>query len=257
MKNKLLLTLACSAMALSIVQPALSSELNFNAEDSCTLILKQQKQTAGVWAFGYLAGRVDSSLSLDDNQINALTSDLSDICLQSSDATFFAVVEQHFGFITKPADEPAMAAEATPDSADPQSLLDKFADGERTLSEVLISFKPTPEDVRTIFPEPMASNLIEMYEDMYGERLANEEFPSPYTVGSSNFTTTMGLANDPILDEISGGFKRVTDKFLVDVPWATVKILFPSEDDSMSLHGMIFVNDRWVLMMRPWRGLDD
>lgn len=252
MRKKILLTLAACSMASSVAHPAFALELNFDPQDSCTSVLKQQKETAGIWTFGYLAGRTGSTLSIDDDQLDAMISDIAQECLQSPDASYFATVEQFFGFATTRAVEPA----ATADSADPQSLLDKFADGDQPLGEILLSLRPRPEDVRAVFPEPMASNLLEMYEELFGERLAGEDFPTPFVIKSSTFTTTMGLATHPILDEISGGFKNVLGEFQVDVPWGTIAIDFPSADDGMKLHGMTFVNGRWVLMMRPWRGME-
>lgn len=256
MYKKLMLALAASAMALSIVHPSFSAELDFNPEESCTLVLKQQKQTAGIWAFGYLAGLTQQTRNLNDDQIEALISDLSEICLRSPDASYVSVVEQLFE-VENDADGSETATQMILDSADPQSLLDKFADDSRPLDEVIISLRPTPEDVRAVFPEPMASNLLEMYEELFEETLAEEEMPSRYVLSSSTFTTTMGLADHPVLDEISGGFKEVLNEFLIDVPWGTITLDFPTIDDNVELHGMTFVNGRWVLMMRPWRGLSD
>ena len=252
MHKNLLLAFAAGALALGFSQPATSSELSFDPQDSCTLVLKQQKENAGIWTFGYLAGRTGSTLSIDEGQLDAMTSDIARECLQSPDATFFATVEKFFGFATSQAAEPAPTA----DSADPQSLLDLFSDDTIPLGDVLLTLRPTPEDVRAVFPEPMASNLLEMYEELFGERLLNEDFPATYVVGSSTFTTTRGLATHPVLEEISGGFKDVLDQFQADVPWGTVTIEFPEVEDRIRLHGMTFVNGRWVLMMRPWRGME-
>ena len=259
MLKKLLLSSIIVIPSLVISNPALSGEIDFNPTENCTAILKQQPGNAALWTFGYLAGLSTNTRAIDDGLIGELTLDLAEICAEESTASFVSVVEQLFDVQSDEPDQtqsvsdsaPAMA----PTSADPQILIDMIEAEGADLHGLFLALQPTPEDVRALFAEPLASEMIEMYEELFGTRLASEEFPSPHVADSSIFTTTGTMASEPIMDEIAGGFKQVAPLYLQDVPFGTITVGFPTEGDDMRLDGFVYVNGHWVLMMSPWRAL--
>ena len=73
----------------------------------------------------------------------------------------------------------------------------------------------------------------------------------------TTFTTTGHLkAGDPVLDEFPGGYKDVLDYFVADVPIGRFKFVEPGETLGLAFDGLIFVNNRWVFMPKPWRALE-
>jgi hypothetical protein len=173
-----------------------------------------------------------------------LAAEMTTACEGAPDSSFSDLVENHFN-------PPAMA----PTSPEPQALLDIFGSANSDIREILLALQPTEEDIRALFAEPLASEMDEMYEELFGRRLSGENFPSPFLIGDSAFSTTKSLADEGMLDDLPGGFAKVVDLYLQDVPFGTIRIIFPSVSDDMKLEGFVYVNGHWVLMMSPWRAL--
>ncbi len=253
MKTKPVLTLVILGAIASITLPAQAQQDALFPQESCAQALEENSRDAALWAFGYLSRMDAITPPVEEDALNALAAGLAAACKASPQTTFVTLVEQQ-----SEGGAPSAEAGSPPDNA-PEvaaSLLEKFAGTSPDMVEIILSVKPTPEEVRTMFPEPMASRLIETYDDMFGPRLVNEEFPPGSIEITSGFTTTFELAQAPFLDELPGGFQRVLDQYRLDVPFAYVKVLFVEVQDDMNLSGFVYLNDRWVLMLRPWRGLE-
>lgn len=259
MLKKLLLSSIIVIPSLIMSHSAISGEITFDPTENCTAILKQQPSNGALWTFGYLAGLSAETRAIDDGLIGEITLDLAEICAEAPAKSFVSVVEQLFdvesGETSNNETQSAATSVAAPTSADSQVLLDLIEADGAVLRDLFLALKPTPEDVHALFAEPLASEMIEMYEELFGSRLAREEFPSPHVVDSSIFTTTGTMASEPIMDEIAGGFKEVAPLYLQDVPFGTITVGFPTVDDDMRLDGFVYINGHWVLMMSPWRAL--
>jgi len=59
-----------------------------------------------------------------------------------------------------------------------------------------------------------------------------------------------------VLSEFPGGYEQVRGQFVGDFPIVRFKFIEPGETSGMAFDGLIFVNDRWVFMPKPWRGLN-
>ncbi|MCF6327937.1 MAG: hypothetical protein L3J21_11690 [Devosiaceae bacterium] len=256
MNKKLTAVLALVFSGLVLNFPAKAQEVSFDPNAPCSQVLQENSSAAALWAFGYLANKIQRARSVDDKMVVSFLDDYEPACNSSPDESFVAVLDQLLGGIPA-ASNSSQTQEQTGETELAPQLLAALRAPDADLAQILLSLKPQPEDIRAVFPESMVANLIEMYEGLFGERLAGENFPPPPYDVSATFTTTEQLVNDALLDELPGGFKRVLDKFQINAPFGLVKVGFPSVDDSLPLSGLIFVNDRWVLMMRPWRGLQE
>lgn len=246
MKTKPILALATLGAIASFTLPAQAQQGAPFPQGSCSQVLRDDARSATLWASGYLSHMDGIARVVDEEVLDAFEARLFSDCKASPQTSFLALVEQQSEGISVPDNAPEVAA----------SLLEKFAGASPDLAQVIASFEPTPEEVRSMFPEPMASRLIETYADMFGPRLADENFPTGPIEVTSGFTTTFELGQAPFLDELPGGFKRVLDQYQLNVPFAYVEVLFVEEQDGMNLSGFVYINERWVLMLRPWRGLD-
>lgn len=241
-KTLLVTTIALSSMTISQSVQAQSNAFDPNAP--CASVLAKSSHDAALWAFGYLSHLEGENRSVTTVSVADLAAEMTTACDGVSDTVFSDLVENHFN-------PPAMA----PTSPEPQALLDIFGSANSDIREILLALQPTKEDIRALFAEPVASEMVEMYDELFGRRLSGENFPSPFLVGDSAFSTTKSLAEEGMLDDLPGGFKDVIDLYLEDVPFGAIRIIFPSVSDDMKLEGFVYVNGHWVLMMSPWRAL--
>ena len=251
-----------SAGALS-AGPALAQEqaFHFDPDAACSDVLDGDAAFAAVWALGYFARLSDRPRAISSSMTEDFLKDFANVCRQTPNDSYINVLKRLFAEVV-----PVLQVPRNADSGDGASvalyegpaaeIVNAILQPDADLKAVLISLKPADEDVKALFPKPMAAKLIGLYEKLFGSQLTNEDFPPPPYDVNVNFSTTFGLADDPImLRQISNGFKDVLDKFQLDAPFGTFEILFPEAEDSMRLDGLIRINGHWVLMPRPYRAL--
>lgn len=267
MLKKLTFAISIAVVSLSLNTPSYAASVEFNPEGTCSEVMAGDSYFAALWSFGYVANKIGKARSVDQAMVDDFLADYIDACDKTPQESFVSVLDALLVGLL-PSDkagsaevsdagvdtQPATAEQQMQNSA-AEELMEKMRAPDADLVSILLTLQPTPEEVRTIYPEEMSVKLLEMYDDLFGNRLANESFPPPPYEVSGKFTTTFGLAADPLLEDISNGFGKVLDQFLIDTGFGSIIVTFPEADDNMKLHGMVYVNDRWVLMMRPWRGL--
>ncbi len=244
MLKKLLLVTTIALSSMTLTQPVYAQAAYVDPDANCVPVLSENAQGAALWAFGYISHLEGENRTINEGSVADLVAEMNVACNAASGKTFADLVESHFN-------PPAMA----PTSPEPQALLDLFGSANSDIREILLALQPTDEDIRALFAEPLATEMVEMYEELFGRRLSGENFPSPFLIGDSMFSTTKSLADEGRLDDLPGGFKDVVDLYLEDVPFGTIRIIFPSVSDDMKLEGFVYVNGHWVLMMSPWRAL--
>lgn len=260
MLKKILLTSTMCLSAFAITEPAIAQETLFDADATCATVMSGETDIAALWAFGYLSRLEGENIPVTEETRVRMLSALTSACDTAPDTAFSNLVAQALGneesaSAPAAASAPAVMPTGAPTDEASQALLDFLATEGASLSKLLVMLKPSPEDVSALFAEPLASELNEMYVELFGTRLASEGFPEVYKVGVSSFTTTGALPTDPLLDEIAGGFQKVAPLYLQDVPFGVVRMEFTEVDDSMKLQGFVYVNGHWVLMMSPWRAM--
>lgn len=136
-----------------------------------------------------------------------------------------------------------------------RALLMKFFDKDADHAALTAALKPTAEDIRAVYAAPLADTLVAMYEELFAPGAAIE--PSPeHSELLTVFTTTAKLkAGDAALDDFPGGYRKLLPHMVGDVPIGRFKFVEAGETLGLAFDGLIYVNDRWVLMPKPWRGL--
>lgn len=169
----------------------------------------------------------------------------------------FAVLALSASLMMGPGGAPAGAEEAEPAvAAEGRALLEKFLDPSSDRAAMTLALKPTPEDVRAVYAEPLAGKLIASYEETFVPGTAIGPKPGQ-TELLSIFTTTGALKRgDPVAGEFPGGYDNVREFIIGDVPIGRFKFVEPGESLGLAFDGLIFVNGRWVLMPKPWRVLE-
>lgn len=240
---------ALSAITLVATTPAHAIKKVFDASQNCREMLNVVEPAdqimVGMWAFGYLASAKGRYKIVDQQLNNTMLKVLNRICDKNPRAQFRTVVKK-------------MAAETrayTKEEIAGRKLLDRFFDRNPDYVALTRALKPTPEDIQSVYAEPLASNLIVLYERLFKPGVAIRPKAGQNTV-LSQFTTTKRLKSDPTtIRQFPGGYKKVTRFIRKNVPIARFKFVRSGEKLGLAFDGLIYVNGRWVLMPKPWRGL--
>lgn len=202
----------------------------------------------GFWAFGFIDGTTAKPNQVTPESLDTMVGELRQRCAAAPEATLRDIAAQ-IGTSDK-SDEPAVAG-------DGRALLQRFFDPAEDHGALTLSLKPSPEDVRAVYAEPLASAMIDAYEGLFVPGAVIEPKPEQKQL-LATFTTTGRLkAGDPVLDEFPGGYKDVLQYMVADVPIGRFKFVKPGETLGLAFDGLIYVNNRWVFMPKPWRALPD
>lgn len=258
MKGLFFLLATRTVIAATLLSPALTptvanaARATFDPSQQCETVLTYQdvvdKVMVGMWAFGFLAKSEGRLTLMNGKELQTMLLVLEKLCKEQPGARFSAVVERMV--------ESRHIAQRPEFSVDGRRLLMKFFEKGADHAALTATLKPTPEDVRTVYAEPLATALIAGYDKLFQPGVAIRPKPAQVDL-LTVFTTTGKLkAGEQVLREFPGGYKRIRDRFLVDVPIARFKFVKAGESLGMAYDGLIFVNGRWVFMPKPWRALE-
>jgi len=246
--------LVCVTLAASIGCGSAAAADSFDPLASCSEILAGEtgipEVAVGFWAFGFVAaanGRPDTITA-------ELMATMRDILHQRCAAAPSASLVQIAQDIANAESGSGAGSTADP-AADGRDFLLRFLDDGEDREALTLALKPTPEDVRAVYAEPLASSLIDAYDGLFVPGAVIRPKPGQ-TELLSIFTTTGALKRgDPVLAEFPGGYKEVLDYIVGDVPIARFKFVEPGEDLGLAFDGLVYINGRWVFMPKPWNGL--
>lgn len=246
--------IAAASLLLPVFAPAVANatRATFDPSQRCETVLTYEdvvdKVMVGMWAFGYLAKSQGRLTVMNGKELQKMLLVLEKFCKEQPTARFSAIVQSM--------SESRYVAKRSESSVDGRRLLMKFFENGADHAALTAALRPSPEDVRTVYSEPLATALIAGYDKLFQSGAAIRPKPDQVDL-LTVFTTTGKLkAGAPVLREFPGGYKQVRDRFLVDVPIARFKFVKSGESLGMAYDGLIFVNGRWVFMPKPWRGLE-
>lgn len=239
-------------LTVALAWPAQAARDKFDPSQPCSTVLVYEdvvdKVLVGAWVSGYLAKAEGRLRVMGSDELGNILKVLQNMCSGSPDTRFSALAEQL-----------AQKAAATPRSQASvagRQLLRKFFAADADHAALTASLKPGPGDVRAVYAEPLASRLIASYEQLFQPGAVIRPKPEHEDL-ITVFTTTGELRSGaPVLGEFPGGYKKVLPHFIANVPIGRFKFVKPGESLGLAFDGLIFVNGRWVLMPKPWRGLE-
>jgi hypothetical protein len=240
------------------------------------------------WASGYLAKTDGKERTINQAHIEGLYGVLQQVCKQAPEMSFqqtvdrFAVAQLPKKPVTAPVKIPKTTAQpapqvtaqqqptpqaapkatATPARAEQpalagRDLLQKFFDPNADRAALTMALKPTPEDIRTVYAEPLASDLIALYDDMFKPGITIGPKPEHSEIYSVE-TTTLKLRNRPaIRKKFPGGYKDVIPYLQGNNVIIRFKFVKAGETTGLAFDGLVFVNGHWVLMPKPWRAVQE
>ncbi|MCP4381269.1 MAG: class II D-tagatose-bisphosphate aldolase, non-catalytic subunit [Hyphomicrobiales bacterium] len=241
------------AIAATGASPAIAQDgAVFDPLASCTEMLAEDSGippvAIGFWVFGYFDAKSDEAHFVTVDRLETLLDAMRTECASAPDTLMTDLAGLLVGEQAK--QEPTVAE-------DGRNLLMRFFDPSEDHGALTLSLKPSPADIRAVYGEPLASALINTYEEMYQPGAVIRPKPEHKQL-LTTFTTTGRLkAGDPVLDDFPGGYDGVRPFIVGDVPIARFKFVEQGETLGLAFDGLIFVNDHWVLMPKPWRSLPD
>jgi hypothetical protein len=205
------------------------------------------------WIAGYVAARTGSVVTLDAAIETRLLDSLRGACLSTPELNMMELVDANTD--AKAQQGPGDGRIFPGSETDARVLLSRFyapdAD-HRALTQALI---PTQEEIAMVYAQPLAFALFASYQAVFTPDVVfrPKENHNDFSI---YYTTTADLVNDPEVQyEFPGGYADVLSYFKLNVPIVTFKFIKSGERRGWSFDGLIYVNDRWVLMPKPWRAL--
>ena len=224
----------------------------FDPGEPCGPMLRNagdmDKLMVAAWALGY----GQSGAMVDLESIRGQLGVLFNACIADETRPLAALVAP-----AEPQAAPRAASSATAGTrAEAEALLRRFLQPGADLPGLTAALKPAPADVRAVYAEPLATQLIETYATMFtpGVQIGPKPDQTDLIVVH---TSTGKLKSDwPGDGQFPGGYGRVLRYFVDDQPIVRFKFVKPGDTLGLAFDGLIFVNGRWVLMPKPWRVLN-
>jgi hypothetical protein len=115
--------------------------------------------------------------------------------------------------------------------------------------------RPQHEDYALVYSEPLAQRLSRSHAEMW----RTDPVIGPESPDAELFLVFM--LSDQLGDEANrqafpGGYARVHSMMKPGIPVVAAKFVRKGETLGRLFDGFVFVRDRWVLIPKPWRGLD-
>ena len=239
--------LALSARAETLFDPSQSCAAVFSGLDA------GDTEALGQWTLGYkmqASGRI-AAVKRGDGV--ALLKAMIPLCRKDPTAPFATLIERIATSGRANGKGPSGAAVGVAETG--RALLAEFLDPAADRAALTAALKPTPEDIRAVYAEPLATRLIAVSEKIFSSGAVIAPKPGQSELLFVPTTTARLKAGDPVLGRFPGGYRKVLSYFRADVPIVRFKFVEPGKTRGMAFDGLIFVNGHWVLIPKPWRAL--
>ncbi|HGG04955.1 MAG TPA: hypothetical protein ENK28_05800 [Aliiroseovarius sp.] len=245
-------TLKAGACFVALSAPAVAQE-GFQPDQNCFQVVTTgapaTKIMVASWIMGYLASGTNQVEPVTFDNVEVVLNNLREVCGQNQDLSLLEVVARSGpSKSTAPATNGSMSVE---DSA--RALLMKFLDPKADRAAMTAELKPSEADVRAVYKDPLATRLVEAYDSMFQPGVAIGPNKGQTDLLLVVTTTSDLIRGADVLGSFPGGYSKVTRFLNPDIPIARFKFVKPGEDIGMAFDGLVFVNDHWVLMPKPWR----
>lgn len=253
---KFLITTATAAV---LALGATAHARGFDPRATCATILgsatEADQNMIAAWTFGYIAANTDSVRPVDPSNNGVILQNIIKACQIDQTASLLEIVSAS---APKPAAEVARVVQTEPGSeAEVRALLTEFLDpnaDHRALTQAIL---PTESEVKALFAEPLASAMWANYQTQMGPGTSFRPKEGQTELLVVHTTTRALFDRQPVLDDFPGGYKDVLQYFKVDVPIVRFKFVEPGATLGLAFAGLVYMNNHWVIMPKPWRSLPD
>jgi hypothetical protein len=226
----------------------------FDPRANCQDVLQNATTQAdqlmiAAWSFGYIAANTKNIRPVDLSNSTVMLKNIAKVCQENPQASLIALVN------ASASQTPEAAPAAAGSKADAEQLLRAFVQpgaNHRALTQAVL---PTEAEVKAVYAEPLASAMWASYREQMGPGVSFAPKAGQTDLLVTYATTRELFDRKPVLEEFPGGYKDVLQYFKVDVPIVRFKFVKPGETLGLAFDGLIYVNDRWVIMPKPWGAL--
>jgi hypothetical protein len=118
--------------------------------------------------------------------------------------------------------------------------------------------RPTLADYKAVFDAKAAANLDAVYSPEWdrGSFVAIAKAGQTEVKISSATVADLKANNDKAKD-FPGGYAKVASHLVGSSTLYRFRFVEPGQEQGNAYDGLVYVNGHWVLIPKPWRGLDD
>jgi len=214
------------------------------------------KELIAAWHSGYVSAAQLDPQPVDSNNSGNVLRDIAAICANDTTLSVIDIVRGVPAPDAAPDPAPEPAVDNSGSEEDARELLMQFFAPDADLVALTSSLKPSEQDVRAVYGDPLAGKMIAGYNNLFksgtkfGPKADHDALVIVYA------TTGRFTAGDSVIDAFPGGYKDITGYITGDVPIVRFKFVKSGESLGLAFDGLVYVNDHWVLMPKPWRYLD-
>ncbi|MEO0369886.1 MAG: HdeA/HdeB family chaperone [Pseudomonadota bacterium] len=238
------------ALAIIMAAPLSARAEGFYASENCQDILNRASDTdrlmLAAWVIGYLNKQNGNPTLVRIDNARTVLGNVTQQCARTPNATLLELVETS---TRSSPDVPGTGAHA-------RVFLSQFLSARADRAELTAAMRPTEAEIRAVYAPPLADRLIGHYAQLFQPGAAIGPNPGQTEVLLWGSTTSDLRAGAPILSEFPGGYKEVRGAMQGNFPIFRFKFVKPGERSGMAFDGLIYINNRYVLMPKPWRVLE-
>lgn len=146
-----------------------------------------------------------------------------------------------------------------PNTADgAKALVTEFMKPNVDAAALTLLLRPKPADYKAVFDAPTAAKIDAMYSPEWDRgSFVVAARPGQTEVKMSSATVADFKANNAKAKEFPGAYSKITPNLVGASTIYRFRFVEPGQTQGNTYDGLIFVNGHWVLIPKPWRGLDD
>lgn len=219
----------------------------FDPRQNCMKVLSNattgDQMMIAAWVFGYIAHKQNTirPVHLENNKV--VLGNVARACRNAPHKTMLELIG-------------SSEKKTGPGSEDDaRALLKRFVQPGADRVALTARLKPRPEDIQAVFEPGAAARLIPYYDRLYtpGAQIGPKSGQTDVLVTWT--TTDMLRQGKPILKDFPGGYEVVRNHLKGRHPIVRFKFVRPGEKLGLAFDGLIFVNNRWVLLPKAYRAL--
>jgi hypothetical protein len=135
-----------------------------------------------------------------------------------------------------------------------RALLGSFLKSDADRPSMTRSLRPSTEDYQAIFDGEAVTEARAKYEEQWSQDAYVIEIKEGQTELQFWKATTEELRDwTGDAHQFPGGYRKVADKLKPGLTFYRFKFVKPGDKHGMTYDGLVFVNDHWVLVSKPYR----
>lgn len=273
-----------ATLGLVLAAPAVaqSDTKGFDPREDCSAIFARndtlEQVVMSAWSLGYLAANAGDTQPVTMDMVRAKMRGAAMACARNGSQSVLDMIAADSpasgGTASQQGDAAAPKAQTAQQEAQPAqpaqtapaapvdqpgsrmaviALLQKFVTPGNDILAMSKAIYPTEADIRAVYRDPLASQLVKNLLPLFASDVAFKPKPDQDAIYLVYSTTDKLIAGSTQLQAFPGGYKKVLQYMNPGFPIVRFKFVKKGEMTGLAFDGLVFVNDRWVLIPKPWK----